>query len=68
MFTKQAFRLAAISLAFSVLSVAQPRSASLASAQTSACTKPAVVVATEEVMPVTKANYADAETQTIFAK
>ena len=68
MFTKQAIRLAAISLTFSVLSVAQPRSASLVSAQTSSCPKPAVVVATDEVMPVTKANYADAETQTIFAK
>ena len=32
------------------------------------CQQPAVVLASDEVMPVTKANYADAETQTVFAK
>ena len=32
------------------------------------CPQPAVVLASDEVMPVTKAIYADAETQTVFAK
>ena len=32
------------------------------------CLQPAVVLASDEVMHVTKANYADAEMQTVFAK
>ena len=32
------------------------------------CPQPAVVLASDEVMPVTKAIYADEETQTVFAK
>jgi len=37
-------------------------------AQESDCPQPAVVLASDEVVPVTKANFADAETQTVFAK
>ena len=68
MFARPTIRFTAISLACSVLSVAQPPSVSFASAQTSSCPEPAVVVASDEVVPVTKANFADAETQTVFAK
>ena len=68
MFAKSAIRFAAISLSFALLSITQSRSASFASLQNSACPKPAVVVASDEVVPVTKANFADAETQTVFAK
>ena len=65
MFIARSFRFAAFSLALAMMSVAQPRSAS---AQPSECPKPAVVVASEKVLPVTKANYSEAETQTVFAK
>ena len=68
MLTTRSIRLAAISLTFAMVSVAQPRSASVASAQSTACPKPAVVVASDQVVPVTKANFAEAETQTVFAK
>ncbi|MGB1622470.1 MAG: DUF1254 domain-containing protein [Synechococcus sp.] len=37
-------------------------------AQESDCPQPAVVLASDAVVPVTKANFADAETQTVFAK
>ena len=38
------------------------------SAQAADCPKPAVVLQSETVVPVTKANFAAAETQTVFAK
>ena len=34
----------------------------------STCPQPAVALASDEVVPVTKANYSEAETQTVFAK
>ena len=37
-------------------------------AKESDCPQPAVVLASDEVVPVTKANYSEAETQTVFAK
>lgn len=45
-----------------------PGGISRALAEESACPKPAVVIASDAVEPVTKDNFADAETQTVFAK
>ena len=53
------------SLLVSVAGLASAPGSALAE---STCPQPAVVLASDEVMPVTKANYADAETQTVFAK
>ena len=53
------------SLLVSVAGLASAPGSALAE---STCPQPAVVLASNEVVPVTKANYAEAETQTVFAK
>nr|WP_226408184.1 DUF1254 domain-containing protein [Synechococcus sp. MU1625] len=51
-----------------MVSVAGLASAPGSALAESTCPQPAVVLASNEVVPVTKANYAEAETQTVFAK
>ena len=51
-------------LSFAVLPAAKAQ----AVAPSNTCPEPAVVVQSDAVVPVTKANYAAAETQTVFAK
>ena len=59
----------ASALSLGVLSVATPSVSKAQSiAASNRCPEPAVVVQSDEVVPVTKANYAAAETQTVFAK
>ena len=59
----------ASALSLGVLSVATPSVSKAQSiAASNRCPEPAVVVQSDEVVPVTKATYAAAETQTVFAK
>ena len=56
-------------LSLGLLSVAVfPAAKAQAVAPSNTCPEPAVVVQSDAVVPVTKANYAAAETQTVFAK
>ena len=59
----------ASALSLGLLSVAVlPAAKAQAVAPSNTCPEPAVVVQSDAVVPVTKANYAAAETQTVFAK
>ncbi len=59
----------ASALSLGLLSVATPSVSKAESiAASNRCPEPAVVVESDAVVPVTKANYAAAETQTVFAK
>jgi len=67
-FIPRAVSLAAIGFGFAALSPAGLSIAFSPSAHARQCPKPALVMASDVPAPVTKQNFADAETQTIFAK
>lgn len=59
----------ASALSLGLLSIAVlPAAKAQAVASSNTCPEPAVVIQSDAVVPVTKANYAAAETQTVFAK